>query len=70
MHETLADIQHMSRGLQFSDNNVADRFDYGLSPQNAARLERIRSTYDPTGFFRSYMTPEESTTAYGQAQRV
>jgi FAD/FMN-containing dehydrogenase len=68
VHETLSKIQHLSRGLQFSDNNLADRFDYGLIPENANRLEEIRALYDPTGFFRTYMTPEESTTAYARAQ--
>lgn len=66
-HETLAGMQHLSRGLQFSDNNLADRPDLGLSPENAARVERIRAQYDPDGLFRSYMRPEESTTALARA---
>ncbi|MER5789480.1 FAD-binding oxidoreductase [Streptomyces sp. NPDC001980] len=67
VHGELAAIQHLSTGLQFSDNNVADRFDHGLSPASAARLEEIRAVYDPDGLFRSYMTPAESTTAYAAA---
>ncbi|MEU4223153.1 FAD-binding oxidoreductase [Nonomuraea sp. NPDC026600] len=67
VHGTLSEIQHLSQGLQFSDNNVADRFDHGLSPENAIRLEKIRAVYDPAGLFRSYMTPAESTTAYARA---
>lgn len=66
-HGRLAELQHLSKGLQFSDNNLADRFDYGLSPANTARLERIRAMYDPEGLFRTYMTPRESTTAYAAA---
>jgi FAD/FMN-containing dehydrogenase len=66
-HGRLADLQHLSKGLQFSDNNLADRFDHGLSPANAARLERIRAVYDPEGLFRTYMTSRESTTAYAAA---
>ncbi|MFJ9566766.1 FAD-binding oxidoreductase [Streptomyces fuscichromogenes] len=66
-HGELAAIQHLSKGLQFSDNNVADRFDEGLSPANASRLEEIRAVYDPEGRFRTYMTPAESTTAYAAA---
>ncbi|MEU6374946.1 FAD-binding oxidoreductase [Streptomyces sp. NPDC046909] len=69
-HGLLADIQHLSKGLQFSDNNLADRFDHGLSPANSARLERIRAAYDPDGLFRTYMTPQESTTAYAAAGRA
>jgi hypothetical protein len=70
VHDSLARIQHLSVGLQFSDNNLADRFDHGLEPANAARLEEIRARYDPTGLFRSYMRPAESTTALGRAQLV
>ncbi|WP_405726022.1 FAD-binding oxidoreductase [Streptomyces sp. NBC_00028] len=66
-HGRLAEIQHLSKGLQFSDNNLADRFDHGLSPANAVRLEEIRAAYDPEGLFRTYMAPRESTTAYAVA---
>jgi hypothetical protein len=66
VHESLAAIQHLSRGLQFSDNNLADRPDIGLSPANAARVEEIRAKYDPDGLLFSYMTPAESTTALGR----
>jgi FAD/FMN-containing dehydrogenase len=70
VHGTLAAIQHLSQGLQFSDNNLADRPDHGLSPENAARLERVRARYDPGGVFNSYMAPGQSTTAYGRARRT
>ncbi|MEU6540006.1 FAD-binding oxidoreductase [Streptomyces sp. NPDC047000] len=69
VHGSLAAVQHLSKGLQFSDNNVADRPDLGLSAENAERLEKIRAAYDPDGFFRTYMTPDESTTAYALASR-
>ena len=36
-------MRGLSRGLQFSDNNLADRPDIGLSPANAARVEAIRA---------------------------
>jgi hypothetical protein len=67
-HAPLAAIQHASRGLQFSDNNVADRFDHGIEPEAGERLEKIRAVYDPEGRFHTYMRPEESTTAYGLAR--
>lgn len=70
VHDSLSRIQHLSVGLQFSDNNLADRFDHGLEPAAAARLEKVRATHDPTGLFRSYMRPAESTTALGRAQLV
>ncbi|MEU6252573.1 FAD-binding oxidoreductase [Streptomyces sp. NPDC047043] len=66
-HGQMAALQHLSKGLQFSDNNLADRFDHGLSPANAVRLEEIRALYDPEGLFRTYMVPAESTTAYAAA---
>ena len=66
-HGRLAEIQHLSKGLQFSDNNLADRYDHGLSPANSARLETIRAAYDPEGLFHTYMAPRESTTAYAAA---
>ncbi|MHC3475196.1 FAD-binding oxidoreductase [Streptomyces sp. 7R007] len=68
-HGSLRAVQHLSKGLQFSDNNLADRFDLGLSPESAERLEKIRGDYDPDGVFRTYMTPAESTTAYARAGR-
>jgi FAD/FMN-containing dehydrogenase len=67
VHGSLASIQHLSQGLQFSDNNLADRFDHGLIPANAERLETVRRRYDPDGLFHTYMRPEESTTAYALA---
>ncbi|MCP9955586.1 FAD-binding oxidoreductase [Actinomadura madurae] len=69
-HGSLAAMQHMSKGLQFSDNNVADRFDLGISVENAERLEQIRAAYDPEGLFRTYMSPAESTTALAAANRA
>jgi FAD/FMN-containing dehydrogenase len=69
-HGTLAAIQHLSKGLQFSDNNVADRFDLGLNAVNAKRVEEIRGRYDPDGRFNGYMRPEESATAYGASLRA
>lgn len=70
VHGTLAAIQRLSRGLQFSDNNLADRFDLGLSAPNGQRLEAIRKTYDPDGLFNTYMRPDESTTAYALVSRA
>jgi len=70
VNESLRAIQHASRGIQFSDNNVADRFDHGIVPENAERLERNRAAYDPNGRFHTYMRPDESTTAYASASRA
>ena len=69
VHERLDAMRDLSRGLQFSDNNLADRLDIGLSPRNAARVETIRDRYDPDRLFYSYMTPAESTTALARSRR-
>jgi FAD/FMN-containing dehydrogenase len=69
VHGSLSSVQHLSKGLQFSDNNLADRYDLGLSAPNAERLEKIRTAYDPDGIFRTYMAPDESTTAYAASIR-
>jgi hypothetical protein len=68
-HESLAGLAAFSRGLQFSDNNVADRPDNGLSDENQLRLERVRAVYDPNGRLCTYMTPAESTTALALSRR-
>ena len=36
--QTLAEMQHLSRGVRFSGSNLADRFDWGLSTEHAQRL--------------------------------
>ncbi|MCW2759443.1 MAG: linked oxidase protein [Nocardioidaceae bacterium] len=65
----LEQLQEHSKGIQFSDNNVADRWDHGIRPAQAARLEQVRATYDPRGRFNSYMRAEESTTALARSRR-
>jgi FAD/FMN-containing dehydrogenase len=70
VHDSLAGLPGISRGLQFSDNNVADRPDIGLSPANSARVEQIRADYDPDGRLVSYMTAAESATALGRSRAV
>jgi FAD/FMN-containing dehydrogenase len=68
-HAALAEMAPVSRGLQFSDNNLADRPDNGLSDEHQRRLEQIRSVFDPGGRFCTYMTPAESTTSLALSRR-
>lgn len=71
VHATLGEaIGHLSIGTQFSDANPADRFDRGLSRENAARLEELRARYDPSSRIHSYLDASESTTAYGLSRRA
>jgi FAD/FMN-containing dehydrogenase len=67
-HGALAELASISQGLQFSDNNLADRPDDGLTTPNLLRLETIRAQYDPEGLFCSYMRPEQSTTALARSR--
>jgi hypothetical protein len=55
--ESLRALSGYSRGVQFSDANLAARGGKGLSVENARRLEEIRGRYDPDGLFCSYMLP-------------
>jgi FAD/FMN-containing dehydrogenase len=68
-HGALAAMAPVSRGLQFSDNNLADRPDNGLSEVNQRRLEQIRAIFDADGRFCTYMTPAESTTSLALSRR-
>jgi FAD/FMN-containing dehydrogenase len=52
----LKQLARFSRGVQFSDANLALRPAAGLTPENAKRVEDIRAKYDPDGLFFSYMT--------------
>jgi FAD/FMN-containing dehydrogenase len=53
----LRSLAPYSRGVQFSDANLAVRAGEGLSPANARRLEEIRRVYDPRGLFASPPVP-------------
>jgi FAD/FMN-containing dehydrogenase len=68
-HAALAEMAPVSRGLQFSDNNLADRPGNGLSDEHQRRVERIRAVFDPGGLFCTYMTPAESTTSLAVSRR-
>ncbi|MHC3473600.1 FAD-binding oxidoreductase [Streptomyces sp. 7R007] len=69
-HDRLRDLAPVAHGTQFADANPADRPDHGLEAQQAARLERLRRRYDPEGLFRTYLSPDESTTALALHRRT
>jgi FAD/FMN-containing dehydrogenase len=68
-HAALDGMAAVSLGTQFADANPADRPAYGIEMQQAEKLERLRAKYDPDGLFRSYLSPQESTTALGMQKR-
>ncbi|WP_217165467.1 FAD-binding oxidoreductase [Streptomyces sp. AC512_CC834] len=69
-HDSLRALDPVAHGTQFADANPADRPDHGLRAEQAARLERLRERYDPHGLFRTYLSPEESTTALAVRRRA
>ncbi|MET7571180.1 FAD-binding oxidoreductase [Streptomyces sp. NPDC005492] len=68
-HDSLRAMAPVAHGTQFADANPADRPDHGLQPEQAARLEQLRHSYDPQGLFRTYLSPAESTTALALHRR-
>jgi len=68
-HSSLDAFAVLDEGAQFSDCNSADRPAKGIEPSQAARLEELRSVYDPDRRFVSYLQPHESTTALGEHLR-
>jgi FAD/FMN-containing dehydrogenase len=68
-HGALGNMAQISKGLQFSDNNLADRPDSGLSDDSQHRLAQIRAVFDPDALFCTYMTPAESSTALALSRR-
>jgi FAD/FMN-containing dehydrogenase len=53
-------MEHLAKGIQFADENLAVRPANGLAAANAARLEELRARYDPGGLFQSYLLPDEA----------
>ncbi|WP_328491930.1 FAD-binding oxidoreductase [Streptomyces sp. NBC_00414] len=68
-HDGLRAMAPVAHGTQFADANPADRPDHGLEPEQTARLEELRRRYDPQGLFRTYLSPDESTTALAMHRR-
>ena len=54
-------LESLSAGIQLADENLWQRPARYLSPENEARLERLRAQYDPYGRFHSYLTAAGGT---------
>ncbi|MFT4009645.1 MAG: FAD-binding oxidoreductase [Nocardioidaceae bacterium] len=63
---SFAAFEDQDLGTQFSDANPADRPANAMEAPQRARLEELRSVYDPDGVLSTYLTPRESTTALGE----
>lgn len=53
-------MEHLGKGIQFADENLAVRPANGLAAASAARLEELRARYDPGSLFKSYLLPGEA----------
>jgi hypothetical protein len=51
----MGSLEPLSSGIQLADENLAARPFRFLAAENFKRLQSLRSKYDPTGLFHSYM---------------
>jgi FAD/FMN-containing dehydrogenase len=52
----MAAMSHLATGISLADENLCRRPARFLTDSNMARLDRVRSAYDPDGRFHSYLT--------------
>jgi FAD/FMN-containing dehydrogenase len=58
--EQVRRVDHLSKGIQLADENLIDRPDARyMTDENAARLEQLRSKWDPDGRFHSFLFGDE-----------
>jgi FAD/FMN-containing dehydrogenase len=53
--DNMRNLEPLASGIQLADENLAARPFRFLAPANFSRLQSLRSKYDPTGLFHSYM---------------
>ncbi len=53
--ERMRELESHASGIQLADENLGNRPARFLSEEHSARLERVRSNYDPDGRFHSWM---------------
>jgi FAD/FMN-containing dehydrogenase len=53
--ERMAEMEHLSSGIQLADENLGRRPARFVRDENLARLDRIRAAYDPDGLFHPWM---------------
>jgi FAD/FMN-containing dehydrogenase len=54
--EQVGRVEHLSKGIQLADENLIDRPDARyMSDENAARLEELRSQWDPDNRFHTFL---------------
>lgn len=53
--ERMAEMEHLSSGIQLADENLGERPARFAADENMARLDELRATYDPGGLFHPWM---------------
>lgn len=53
--DRMREMEHLASGIQLADENLGRRPARFASGDNLARLDEVRSTYDPDGLFHSWM---------------
>jgi hypothetical protein len=51
----MAAMSHLATGTALADENLGRRPAKFITAPNMARLDKVRSTYDPDGRFHSWM---------------
>jgi hypothetical protein len=51
----MAAMSHLATGIALADENLARRPARFITDPNMARIDKVRSTYDPDGRFHSWM---------------
>lgn len=53
--DRMAEMAHLSSGIQLADENLGRRPARFVSEENLARLDEVRAVYDPDGLFHPWM---------------
>jgi FAD/FMN-containing dehydrogenase len=53
--DRMAEMAHLSSGIQLADENLGRRPARFVSEENLARLDEVRAAYDPDGLFHPWM---------------
>jgi FAD/FMN-containing dehydrogenase len=51
----MAAMSHLATGISLADENLCRRPARFIAESNMARLDKVRSAYDPDGRFHSWM---------------
>jgi hypothetical protein len=55
----MAAMSHLATGISLADENLVRRPATFITEPNMARLDHVRSAYDPDGMFHSWQEPRQ-----------